>query len=150
MKTLLTRLFTILLIVSAWSCTKEKVPPVATSASSDEEQLLPSEVVTANVAPGLYRIVKFIDTGDDETSQFNGYRFRFRANGELIATTNAGKAFRGSWDLNSAQTMMNISISGNDALEDLDDDDWRVITLTNMRIRLRSPGPDIVVFQKIQ
>jgi len=150
MKTLLTRLFTILLIVSAWSCTKEKVPPVVTSTSSEQEQLLPGEIVTAQVSPGLYRIVKFTDTGDDETSQFNGYRFRFKANGDLVAKTNTGQIFTGSWDLNSAQTMMNISIAGTKALEDLDDDDWRVITLTNMRIRLRSPGPDIVVFQKIQ
>ena len=110
--------------------------------------LLAGERLVADVSPGLYRIAKFIDTGDDETAQFNGYKFRFKANGDLIATTNTGQVFTGKWNLNSQQTRMELQIGGNAALNDLDDDDWRIKILTDQRIRISAPDPDIVVFVK--
>ena len=143
------------IIINLSSCLKENVKPSANVDAYTEEQLiseslLPGETAVAAVSPGLYRIAKFIDTGDDETAQFNGYRFRFRSNGTLVATTNTGKVFTGSYALNSNQTKMEIVIGGTEALEDLDDDDWRVALLTDTRIRLTAPDPDVVVFVKIQ
>ena len=44
---------------------------------------------------------------------------------------------------------MELRIGGNAALKDLDDDDWRVRLLTDQRIRISAPDPDIVVFVKI-
>jgi|SRR5678815_5296916 hypothetical protein len=111
--------------------------------------LLAGEQLVSDVSPGLYRIAKFIDTGDDETAQFNGYKFRFKDNGDLIATTNTGQVFTGKWNLNSQETRMELRIGGNAALKDLDDDDWRVRLLTDQRIRISAPDPDIVVFVKI-
>jgi hypothetical protein len=141
------------IIVNLWSCSKDEVKPAGTVSYSEQqllsESVLPGEITAATVSPGVYRIAKFIDTGDDETAQFNGYTFRFRANGRLIATTRNGAMFNGTWSLNSAGTMMEINISGNKALEDLDDDDWRVNILTTTRIRLSAAGPDVVVFVKI-
>ena len=152
---LLLRIIAVFVVVaSLWSCSKEEAKPASSVNYSDQqllsETVLPGEMTAATVSPGVYRIAKFIDTGDDETAQFNGYKFRFRANGQLVATTNTGKVFNGTWKLNSAGTMMEINISGNKALEDLDDDDWNVNILTTTRIRLSAPGPDVVVFVKIQ
>jgi len=89
------------------------------------------------------------DTGDDETAQFNGYTFQFQKDGDLIATTANGEVFNGSWSLNSAETIMTIEISGNEALKDLDDDDWTVVRITNQKIRIKANGPDMVIFSKI-
>lgn len=128
------------------SCSKEKVStPVAQESTTFDDALQSVEDVT----PGDYRIARFIDTGDDETGQFNGYTFRFRADGVLIARTNTGAIFRGTWRLNSAETMMELNISGTEALDDLDDDDWRVVSLTNQRISLRKSGPDSVIFVRL-
>ena len=69
-----------------------------------------------------------------------------QADGDLIATTNTGTTFSGRWRVNSAETRMEIVIGGTEALEDLDDDDWRIDRLTNRRIRISAPDPDIVVF----
>ena len=130
-------------------------PPSGNAVSNytDDEllgtSLLAGEQLVADVSPGLYQIIKFIDTGDDETAQFNGYKFRFKANGDFIATTNTGQVFTGKWNLNSQGTMMELQIGGNAALKDLDDDNWRVKILTDQRIRISAPGPDVVVFVKI-
>ena len=137
------------ILCSFWSCSKEKVnPPQTTNVEEDltSISLLPGEIITDQVTPGIYVIRRFIDTGDDETAQFNGYTFNFRANGNLIATTNTGARFIGRWRVNSAETRMTIEISGTEALEDLNDDDWRIDVLTANRIRISAPDPDIVVF----
>lgn len=125
------------------SCTKEEI-----AGTLPEDDLLAGEVDAKQPAPGTYVVTKFIDTGDDETAQYNGYTFVFGANGSLTATFN-GQTFNGFWDLNSAETMMELSIGGTGALKDLDDDDWSVIRITNQRIKLSSPGPDKVIFTKI-
>lgn len=130
-----------------WSCTKQNasLPGEQTSLTA-EDALQADEAVAANVTPGTYGILKFIDTGDDETQQFNGYKFEFKANGALVATTNTGAVFNGTWRLNSAQTRMELNIKGTPALNDLDDDDWKVVTITNKRISLKKNGPDKVIF----
>lgn len=125
------------------SCTKEEMPVSAIEADTVNEVLL------RQPSPGTYTIQRFIDTGDDETSQFTGYTFEFQADGDLIATTAAGAVFNGFWDLNSAETVMEISISGTDALEDLDDDDWAVNKISNKAIKISAPGPDNVMFKRV-
>jgi len=44
---------------------------------------------------------------------------------------------------------MTLNLAGNAALDDLDDDDWQVITITNRSIKLQANGPDIVTFVKV-
>lgn len=139
------------IICSAFSCSKDAAKPTTTTEQDlTSTALLPGEIASDIVTPGVYRILRFIDTGDDETAQFNGYTFQFQADGDLVATTNTGAVFNGRYRLNSAETRMNIVIGGTPALEDLDDDDWRVDRLTTTRIRISAPDPDIVVFTRIQ
>lgn len=128
------------------SCSKDNsVVP----ATADEQVTTLDEIAMKQPSPGVYKIQKFIDTGDDETAQFNGYKFNFQANGALIVTTGSGQTFNGSWDLNSAETVMTLNLAGNAALDDLDDDDWSVISITNRAIKIQAPGPDTVTFVKV-
>lgn len=136
------------IMISLWSCTKENVsaPAVQQSSLSSDDAVQPGETVVQQLVPGLYSILRFIDTGNDETAQFNGYSFDFQANGDLVATTGGGQTFTGSWRLNAAQTRMALTITGTPALDDLDDDNWRVVVNTTERLSLRKQGPDRVVF----
>jgi hypothetical protein len=114
-----------------------------------EDPANPAEIEAKEPAPGVYAITKFVDTGDDETAQFSGYTFTFGADGSLVASAN-GQTYNGWWSLNGPQTVMTLTISGTPALDDLDDDDWSVGRITNLRIRISASGPDVVVFSKIQ
>ena len=140
---ILTAPLVVCLMMTVSSCQKDN-----TTAPADEA-LAAGEVEYKQPKPGVYMISKFIDSGDDETAQFNGYTFEFQADHDLIATTGAGVVFTGSWSLNSAETVMTIAISGNAALNDLDDDNWNVTRITNMKIKIKKNGPDVVTFVKI-
>ena len=131
------------IIGMSWSCTKESAS--VSSASSQDEALQAGENITANVVPGTYTILRFIDSGDDITADYNGYTFTFKADGTLIATKGAN-TFTGTWKLNSAQTRMTINIKGTKALNNLSDDSWKVARITDHRIVIKKAGPDKVVF----
>ncbi len=142
---------TVAIVAVLWSCSKNELKPPVEPITYDLalDALMPGESIVADVAPGLYKIQRFTDTGDDETPQFNGYTFNFMADGILVATTGTGVVFTGRWRLNSAETRMTLVIGGTNALDDLDDDDWKVDRITNKRIRISANGPDIVIFVKI-
>jgi hypothetical protein len=147
---LLTSLYliaTIAIIGMSWSCTKENAsaPSAQQAVSPDEDALLAGETITANIVPGIYTILRFIDTGDDITAKYDGYTFEFKADGTLVATKGAD-TFTGTWKLNSAQTRMTINIHGTAALNNLSDDSWKVAKITNQRIVIKKAGPDKVVF----
>ena len=131
------------IIGMSWSCTKESAS--VSSASSQDEALQAGENITANIVPGTYTILRFIDSGDDITADYNGYTFTFKADGTLIATKGAN-TFTGTWKLNSAQTRMTINIKGTKALNNLSDDSWKVARITDHRIVIKKAGPDKVVF----
>ena len=131
------------IIGMSWSCTKESAS--VSTASSQDEALQAGENITANVVPGTYTILRFIDSGDDITADYNGYTFTFKADGTLIATKGAN-TFTGTWKLNSAQTRMTINIKGTKALNNLSDDSWKVARITDHRIVIKKAGPDKVVF----
>jgi len=139
---------TVAIIGMSWSCTKENAStPTAQQSlsSSDEDALLAGEAITANVVPGVYTILRFIDSGDDITGKYDGYTFEFKADGTLVATKGVN-TFTGTWKLNSAQTKMNINIHGTAALNNLSDDSWKVAKITNQRIVIKKSGQDKVIF----
>lgn len=139
------------LMLATVACTKQDLQTPATqdAVSTDDETLRPGESIEADVSPGVYKIQRFTDTGDDETAQFNGYTFDFQADGTLVATTNTGAVHTGRWSLNSAETRMTLVIRGTNALQDLDDDDWKVQRITNQRIKIKAQGPDVAIFVKL-
>src|SRR5205809_7605076 len=104
--TCLSLIATIAIIGGSWSCTKENVStpadsPASLSPAQDASQV--DQAVTANVVPGIYTIIKFIDTGDDQTSDYNSYTFKFKSDGTLVANKR-GTLFTGKWSLNQLQT----------------------------------------------
>jgi len=135
-------------IIGMSSCTKENAsaPAPQTQTNNLNEDVLQSgEVSSAVVVPGIYSILKFIDTGNDITTDYTGYTFDFQTGGTLVATKN-GVTYTGTWKENSAQTKMAINISGTAALKNLSDDSWKIVLITDHRISLKKAGPDKVIF----
>jgi hypothetical protein len=127
------------------SCTKESASSISQPSQSAQNAMQADNLVAANVTPGIYLVHKFIDTGDDITATYNGYTFKFKADGTLVATHN-GNVFRGTWRLKNNGTKMAINITGNKALNNLSDDSWNVAFITSVKISLQKSGPDKLVF----
>jgi len=130
-----------------WACTKSglNTPDAIQTASSDQSVTNDSSV---KISPGIYKITRFLHDGKNETTELTGYRFNFRADGALVARTDKGEKVVGTWTLNSKGTRMVINISGKDALDKVDDE-WTVISITDMQIKLHNQDADRVVFTKV-
>ncbi len=79
------------------------------SESSDFSQ----EEIRMNIQDGAWMITKFVDSGQDETSDFAGYAFEFNSSGVLTAD-NGMNIYSGNWS---------VSDDDDDSDDDSDDDD---------------------------
>ncbi len=115
--------------------------------------------VQTNVQSGTWRITKFIDSGNNETSNFSGYDFKFNANGVLNAT-NGSNDYNGIWNITDSNSNddtqddldFNIFFSQGNNFEDLNDD-WHFISQSSTKIELidvsgGGGGTDYLTFEK--
>jgi hypothetical protein len=114
------------------------------------------------VESGTWRITNFIDSGENETSDFTGYDFLFNSDGSLIAT-NGTDTLDGTWSItedssssssNADDIDFNIFFPVPDTsdFEDLNDD-WDIISSTSTKIELidisgGNGGTDNLTFEK--
>lgn len=133
------------------------------SCSSDDDSTNDSnsnqDEVENTVESGTWRITKFIDSGDDETSDYNGYTFTFNSDNTLVAT-NGTNSHTGTWSITDSN-------SGDDSLDDLHfdiffaspadfeelSDDWDILSRTDTKIELidisgGNGGTDFLTFEK--
>lgn len=135
----------------------------ATSCSSDDDSnsstTNPSVTEVINtVSSGTWRITSYLDSGEDETSDFAGYNFTFGANNVLTAT-NGTNTYSGIWsvtnDDDSADDLdfdILFSSPATQSFQDLSDD-WDVIERTATKVRLRdisggNGDTDYLTFEK--
>lgn len=96
------------------------------------------------VESGTWRITSFIDSGENETSDFTGFNFSFNSNGSLVAT-NGTDTLTGTWsvseDSGSSDDDDDIDfdiffpVPDTNDFEDLNDD-WDIISYTSDKIEL--------------
>ncbi len=135
--------------------------------SNDDDKKSTDQKVTEvqNIAvTGQWRITGFVDSGVDETSQFDGYIFGFESN-YIITATNGSSNFPGTWSVTSDDN------SNDDTQDDFDDidfniaftspanfqelsEDWEIVLLSDNKIELRhisggNGGNDLLTFEKI-
>ena len=121
--------------------------------------------VETTVEDGVWRITNFIDSGQNETSDFTGYAFTFAADGTLIASNNA-TTIEGTWSITDDSGSSDDSSSDDDIdfniffpvsdssdFEDLNDD-WDIVTTSATKIELidvsgGNGGTDLLTFEKI-
>ena len=113
---------------------------------------------------GTWRITSFIDSGQNETADFNGYNFSFNTDGTLVATNNTN-TITGTWSVTNDSNSNDDSNSSNDIdfniffpvqdtnnFEDLNDD-WDIVSTSSTTIQLidvsgGNGGTDTLTFEK--
>lgn len=116
------------------------------------------------VQTGTWSITNFIDSGQNETSNFNGYNFTFQSNGTLVANNNS-TTLNGTWSVTDDSNSNDDSSSDDDIdfniffpvsndhdFEDLNDD-WDIVSRTSTVIELidvsgGNGGTDILKFER--
>lgn len=119
---------------------------------------------TAAIASsGNWRITNFVDSGQDETNDFNGYTFSFNTNGTIVAT-NGTNTVNGTWSVTDSNSSSDdddyedddfnifFPVSEDNVFEDLNDD-WDFISVSNTKIELidvsgGNGGTDYLTFEK--
>lgn len=126
-----TKLILIALTISLISCSKSNDDNPSSSGTNKTDQV-----------SGTWTISYYLDSGKDETSDYSGYTFAFNASDVLQASGSPG-SFTGSWRIGSSSSnddsssnRLVISITGNKAMDNLQDD-WLIIKLTDNEIWLR-------------
>lgn len=117
-----------------------------------------------DVQSGTWIITNFVDSGQNETSDFNGYNFTFNTNGSLVAT-NGTNTMTGTWSITDDDSSDDDGSSSSDIdfniffpvpdtsdFEDLNDD-WDIVTSTSTRIELidisgGNSDTDLLTFEK--
>ena len=117
----------------------------------------------AIVVSGNWRISSYVDSGNDETTDYNGYLFTFRSNGTVIAE-NGNRIQAGTWSVTSSDSQDDESegdldfnlffdVPEEDIFDDLIDD-WDIVSINANMISLidvsgGSGETDTLVFEKI-
>lgn len=120
--------------------------------------------IESTAQSGTWRITNFNDSGQNETSDFNGYDFTFNSDGSLVAT-NGSNTLTGTWSVTDDSNSNDDSSSDDDIdfniffpvsessdFEDLNDD-WDVVSTTSTRIELidisgGNGGTDMLTFER--
>lgn len=123
------------------------------ASCSDDDDGSPDPVegieVNADDLIGEWRVTRFIDDGDDETDDLDDFTLEFRDNNDLIIS-NGSQGITARWSLSSNGKVLNIDIDDDDAdlidpdddLEELEDDPWIFISLTDQVMELLEEDDD--------
>jgi len=117
------------------------------------------EAIESDMASGSWRITRYMDSGNDETSNFSGYNFTFSSSGTLSAT-NGTTTFSGTWSVTDSNSNddsvddvdFNIYLSATGNFEDLNDD-WDISSHSSSSLSLidvsgGNGGTDELIFTK--
>ena len=114
--------------------------------------------ISEELTSGQWVITKFIDSGNNETSDFSGYLFTFNTSGSLVATKSS-TTYTGDWSVtedssdDSPEDLdFNIFFNLTNQFEDLNDD-WDIITHSSTKIELidvsgGNGGTDYLTFER--
>lgn len=134
---------------------------VASMCSSDDDSSSTNPTPVINTATqGTWRVTSYIDSGNNETSDFTGYNFTF-ASGNVLTATNGTNTYTGSWSVTSDDSNddnpsgdldFNIAFAAPANFADLTDD-WDIVTYSANTISLidvsgGNGGTDTLVFTK--
>jgi hypothetical protein len=114
---------------------------------------------------GTWRITNFVDSGQNETNDFNGYNFTFASDGTLTAT-NGSNTLIGTWSVTDDSNSNDDDGSSNDDVDfniffpvpdsnDFEDlnDDWDIVSYTSTTIEMidisgGNGDTDLLTFEK--
>jgi len=139
---------------------------IVTGCTSDDAAAIDNSVKIEQIIDaaesGTWHITRFIDSGNDETTNFSGYNFTFK-NGGTLTATNGSNTFNGIWSVtedddsnddssNDNDIDFNISFDTPPNFEELSED-WDIVSSNNSKIDLihvsgGNGGTDTLTFTK--
>jgi hypothetical protein len=151
-------------IGTLWACSSNDD---SDSDNSPNDNGNSADQVSAAMEEGTWRITYFFDTDQEETDDFAGYVFEFKADGSLIATK-GGNTVEGTWSVQDSSSNDSNDDDGNStddddfniffpvpATSDFEDlnDDWDILTFSSSKIELTdvsggNGGTDFLTFEK--
>ncbi len=167
-KTFLKTIALFSLAIAFVACSSGDDPAPDDNNNNNNNNQTSADITTDIAETGAWRITSFIDSGQDETADFNGYTFTFNPNGTLIAT-NGSDTVTGTWSVTDDSSNSSSDDDGNSTddddfniffpvpesnkFEDLNDD-WDFVSVSNTKIELidisgGNGGTDLLTFQKV-
>lgn len=143
------KFFKILIIALSLSVMSTQCSSDDDDGTQNDNSVQIAELTSISI-DGTWRVQSYMDSGQDETSDFNGYSFIFNSSGDITATSQTATR-TGTWsitnDSNSSSdddgddsdidfNIMFAVTSADDDFEDLNDD-WDVLSYSNTQIQLR-------------
>ena len=140
---------------------------MSSTCSSDDDDGSPNDnsqqiaEVENTAENGTWHVMSYVDSGQDETNDFNGYNFTFATDGTLTAE-NGSTTMTGTWSVTDSNSSDDSSddidfniffpVPDTNIFEDLNDD-WDVVSYNSTTISLidisgGNGGTDTLVFQK--
>ncbi|CAM1351690.1 hypothetical protein [Tenacibaculum crassostreae] len=100
----------------------------------------------------VWVVEKYLDNDVDETSDFAGYEFYFFTSGQVKAKTTT-TVDEGMWKSLNEATKFFLEFTTNDVLQELNDDDWKVVSISATQIKLEASSnsgteTDTLIFTK--
>jgi hypothetical protein len=101
---------------------------------------------------GTWYVEKFLDDGNDETSEFNGYDFNFYSN-QTVYATNGTEYVYGIWIVTVTGQELNFEFDMDSPINGADDDEYKTLQYTTTSatfITRNSQGEieDTLIFKK--
>ncbi len=103
---------------------------------------------------GQWYVQSYIDDGNNETNDYNGYKLTFKTDGSVIAE-NSNNTIIGTWNVVNSSNGLDVVLDFGSAIPfDEFNDDWDVDTYTSTKIELfdisgGNGGTDYLTFQKL-
>tara|TARA_R110002012_G_scaffold81440_3_gene206014 strand:- start:352 stop:1863 length:1512 start_codon:yes stop_codon:yes gene_type:complete len=103
---------------------------------------------------GQWYVQSYIDDGDDETNDYNGYNLTFNSDGTVLAE-NSNNTISGTWSVVNSSNGLDVILNFGTAMPfDEFNDDWDVVAYNNTRVELfdvsgGNGGTDYLTFQKL-
>lgn len=141
---------------------------MSSTCSSDDDDITTDNSVIINEVTGIaitdsWSVTSYIDSGQDETTDFTNYEFTFLSNGTVTAS-NGSNEEAGTWSVTDSNSNddsssdddvdfnINFNVPTSSVFFDLNDD-WDIVSYTSTTISLRdvsggNGGTDTLVFQK--
>lgn len=133
---------------------------VSCSTSEDDSTNNTVEIqqLESTAETGTWRVTNLVDSGRDETSDFNGYVFSFLENGTVTAT-NGTTIYDGTWsvtrdddDDNDVEFNIFFPVPDSNDFDDLNDD-WDIVSYSDTIINLidisgGNGDTDMLTFEK--
>jgi hypothetical protein len=91
--------------------------------------------IALTAANSFWVVSSYTEDGDNQTSDYNGFQFEFSIDGTI--SVSGVETSTGTWSSINDGTEMGLNFGPEAPLEELNDEDWEVLSVTDTEVQLR-------------